>query len=71
MPDPPQLAPLHVEEERLYSQLLLGDPSTHPVPQGVLDQLAYKGNSFQPLDFTSSRSVGHHPKLLARGEVRI
>lgn len=29
-PEPPLLAPLHVEEQRLYSRLLLGDRASHP-----------------------------------------
>ncbi|CAM4598776.1 unnamed protein product [Leuciscus chuanchicus] len=30
MPDPPQLTPLHVEEQRLYSELLPSDRASHP-----------------------------------------
>ena len=29
MPEPPQLAPLDVEEQQLYSELLQGDRATH------------------------------------------
>ena len=31
MPEPPQLAPLDVEEQLLYSELLPGDRAPHPI----------------------------------------
>ncbi|KAK3574555.1 hypothetical protein QTP86_010175 [Hemibagrus guttatus] len=31
MPEPPQLSPLDVEEQRLYSELLLGDRAPYPI----------------------------------------
>ena len=34
MPKPPQLAPLDVEEQQLYSELLLGDRAPHPISKG-------------------------------------
>ncbi|KAK3523071.1 hypothetical protein QTP86_012652 [Hemibagrus guttatus] len=35
MPEPPQLAPLDVEEQRLYSKLLPGDRASYPISKGV------------------------------------
>ncbi|KAK3532345.1 hypothetical protein QTP86_016026 [Hemibagrus guttatus] len=35
MPEPPQLAPLDVEEQRLYSELLPGDRAPYPISKGV------------------------------------
>ena len=35
MPEPPQLAPLDVEEQRLYSELLPGDRAPHPISKGA------------------------------------
>ena len=35
--EPPQLAPLDVVEQQLYSELLLGDRAFHPIfPIGIL-----------------------------------
>lgn len=35
IPEPPRLVPLNVEEQRLFSELLLGDRAPHPVPNGA------------------------------------
>ena len=35
MPEPHQLAPLDVEEQLLYSELLLGDRAPHPISKGA------------------------------------
>ena len=35
MPEPPQLAPRDVEEQRLYSKLLPGDRAPHPISKGA------------------------------------
>ena len=35
MPKSPQLAPLNVEEQRLYSKLPPGDRAPNPIPKGV------------------------------------
>ncbi len=35
MPEPPQLTPLDVEEQRLYSELLLSDWASHPISKGA------------------------------------
>ena len=35
MPEPRQLAPLDVEEQRLYSKLLPGDRAPHPISKGA------------------------------------
>ncbi|MED6247309.1 hypothetical protein ATANTOWER_023886, partial [Ataeniobius toweri] len=37
MPEPPQLAPLDVEDQRLYSELLPDGRAPHPVSEGVPD----------------------------------
>ncbi|KAK5618707.1 hypothetical protein CRENBAI_013501 [Crenichthys baileyi] len=34
MPEPPQLAPLDVEKQRLYSESLPGDRASHPISKG-------------------------------------
>ena len=47
MPEPPQLAPLDVEEQRLYSELLPSDRAPHPISKGRPPPCA--GNSFLPL----------------------
>ena len=59
MPKPPQLAPLDVEGQRLYSELLSGDRAPHP-------------NSAEETHFghlyPGSYSLGHDPKFIAIGE---
>ncbi|KAK3517299.1 hypothetical protein QTP70_002944 [Hemibagrus guttatus] len=35
MPEPPQLPPFDVEEQRLYSELLLGDRAPYPISKGA------------------------------------
>ncbi|KAK3533046.1 hypothetical protein QTP70_006603 [Hemibagrus guttatus] len=35
MPEPPQLPPFDVEEQRLYSELLPGDRAPHPISKGA------------------------------------
>uniref|UniRef100_A0A3B3BM94 Ig-like domain-containing protein n=1 Tax=Oryzias melastigma TaxID=30732 RepID=A0A3B3BM94_ORYME len=35
MPEPPQLAPLDVEEKRLYSEFSPGDRASHPISKGA------------------------------------
>lgn len=36
IPEQPQLAPLYVEEQRLYSKHLLGERASHPISKGAL-----------------------------------
>ncbi len=44
MPKPPQLAPLDVEEQRLYSELLLSDRAPHPISKGAPSHPAEKAH---------------------------
>ncbi|KAK5618985.1 hypothetical protein CRENBAI_005126 [Crenichthys baileyi] len=63
MPEPPQLAPLDVEEQRLYSEPLLDGRAPHPISKGV------PGNPTDEAHFSrlypGSRSFGNHPKFMA------
>uniref|UniRef100_A0AAY5KXL8 Putative nuclease HARBI1 n=1 Tax=Esox lucius TaxID=8010 RepID=A0AAY5KXL8_ESOLU len=44
MPKPPQLTPLDVEEQRLYSELLPGDRTSHPISKGSPSHPAEKAH---------------------------
>ena len=66
MPEPPQLAPLDVEEQRLYSELLPGDRAPHPISKGAPCHPAEE-TCFSRL---GSYSFGHDPKFMAIGEGR-
>ncbi len=44
LPEPPQLAPLNVEEQRLYSELLPSDRAPHPISKGAPSHPAEKTN---------------------------
>ncbi|MEQ2242659.1 hypothetical protein ILYODFUR_038290 [Ilyodon furcidens] len=68
MPEPPQLAPLDVEEQQLYSELLLDGRAPHPISKGVLSHPTEETN-FSRL-YPGSRSFGHDPKFMAIGEDR-
>ncbi|MED6288286.1 hypothetical protein CHARACLAT_025059 [Characodon lateralis] len=57
MPEPPQLAPPDVEEQRLYSELLPNGRDPHPISKG------------EP-EFGSSFGSHHDPKFMAIGEGR-
>ncbi|MED6265449.1 hypothetical protein CHARACLAT_025586 [Characodon lateralis] len=56
MPKSPQMAPLDVEEQQLYSELLLDGCAPHPIS---------KGNPGHP---AGSRSFGHDPEFMPIGE---
>ncbi|MED6253340.1 hypothetical protein ATANTOWER_027092 [Ataeniobius toweri] len=68
MPKPPQLAPLDMEEQRLYSKPLPDGQAPHPISKGVPGNPAEEAN-FSPL-YPGSRSFGHDPKFMAKGESR-
>ncbi len=44
LPEPPQLAPLDVEEQQLYSELLPSDRAPHPISKGAPSHPAEKTN---------------------------
>ena len=68
MPEPPQLAPLNVEEQRLYSELLLGDRAPHPISKEAPRHPAAETH-FSRL-YPGSYSLGHDPKFMTVGEGR-
>ncbi|MED6281059.1 hypothetical protein CHARACLAT_017417, partial [Characodon lateralis] len=57
MPEPPQLAPLDVEEQRLYSE------APHPISKGVPGHPTEEAH-FSHL-YPGSHSFGHDPKFMA------
>ena len=68
MPKPPQLAPLDVEEQRLYSELLPGDRAPHPISKGVPHHPAEETH-FGRL-YQGSYSFSHDLKFMTIGEGR-
>ena len=68
MPKPPQLAPLDVKEQRLYSELLPGDRAPHPISKGAAHH-PVEETHFSRL-YPGSYSFGHDPKFMAIGEGR-
>ena len=66
MPEPPQLAPLDVEEQRLYSELLQGDRAPHPVSKGAPCHPAEETLFLSYLSY----SFGHDPKFMTIDEGR-
>ncbi|MEQ2163244.1 hypothetical protein GOODEAATRI_028202 [Goodea atripinnis] len=68
MPEPPQLAPLDVEEGRLYSELLPDGRAPHPITKGVPSHPTEEAH-FSRL-YPGSRSFVHGPKFMAIGEGR-
>ncbi|MEQ2287566.1 hypothetical protein AMECASPLE_013917 [Ameca splendens] len=68
MTEPPQLAPLDVEEKRLYSELLPDGRAPHPISKGVPGHPAEEAH-FSRL-YPRSRSFGHDPKFITIGEGR-
>ena len=68
MPVPPQLAPLDVEEQQLYSELLAGDRAPHPISKGV-PRHHVEQTHFGHL-YLGSYSFGHDPKFMTIGEGR-
>ncbi|CAM4567741.1 unnamed protein product [Leuciscus chuanchicus] len=65
MPEPPQLTPLDVEEQRLYSELLQSDRASHPISKGSPSHPAEKAH-FGRL-YPGSCPFGHDPKLMTIG----
>ncbi|MED6234357.1 hypothetical protein ATANTOWER_027861 [Ataeniobius toweri] len=68
MPEPPQLAPLDVEEQRLYSEPLPDGRAPHPISNGVPGHPTEEAH-FSRL-YPRSRSFSHDPKFMAIGEGR-
>ncbi|XP_060798521.1 class I histocompatibility antigen, F10 alpha chain-like isoform X2 [Neoarius graeffei] len=68
MPEPPQLIPLDVEQQRLYSELLPNDCASHPISKGAPSHPA-KETHFGRL-YPRSCPFGHYPKLMTIGESR-
>ncbi len=68
MPDPPQLTPLDVEEQRLYSELLPSDWASHSISKGAPSHPTEKAH-FGRL-YPGSCPFGHDPKLMTIGESR-
>ena len=68
IPEPPQLALLDVEEQRLYSELLLGDRAPHHISKGAPRHPAEETH-FGRL-YPGSRSFGHDPKFMTIGDCR-
>ncbi|MEQ2311648.1 hypothetical protein AMECASPLE_022511 [Ameca splendens] len=68
MPEPPQLALLDVEEQRLYSEPLRDGQARHPISKRV------PGNPMEEAHFSrlypGTRSFGNDPKLMAIGKGR-
>ncbi|MEQ2255054.1 hypothetical protein ILYODFUR_009835 [Ilyodon furcidens] len=62
MPEPPQLAPLDVEKQRLYSEPLPDDRASHLISKGEPRHPAEETH-FDRL-YPGSRSFGHDPKLM-------
>ncbi|KAK3522012.1 hypothetical protein QTP70_021395 [Hemibagrus guttatus] len=56
MPEPPQLPPFDVEEQRLYSELLPGDKAPHPMEEAHFGRL-----------YPGSYPFGHDPELMTIG----
>ena len=66
MPEPPQLAPLDVEEQRLYSESLPDVQAPHPISKAEPGHPAEETH-FSRL-YLRSRSFGHYPKFMTIGE---
>ncbi|KAK3573107.1 hypothetical protein QTP86_013217 [Hemibagrus guttatus] len=68
MPEPPQLPPFNVEEQRLYSKLLPGDRAPYPISKGAPCYPTEEAH-FSRL-YPGSYPFGHDPELMAIGESR-
>ncbi|KAK3548030.1 hypothetical protein QTP70_003062 [Hemibagrus guttatus] len=66
MPEPPQLSPFDVEEQRLYSKLLPGDRAPYPIPKGAPCHPMEEAH-FGRL-YPGSYPSGHDPELMTIGE---
>ncbi|KAK3535514.1 hypothetical protein QTP70_016937 [Hemibagrus guttatus] len=62
MPEPPQLSPFDVEEQRLYSELLPGDRATCPISKGAPRHPTEEAH-FSRL-YPRSYPFGHDPELM-------
>ncbi|KAK3527484.1 hypothetical protein QTP86_023019, partial [Hemibagrus guttatus] len=63
MPEPPQLPPFDVEEQRLYSELLPGDRAPYPISKGAPCHPTEEAH-FGRL-YPGSYPFGHDPELMA------
>ncbi|KAK3524881.1 hypothetical protein QTP86_011082 [Hemibagrus guttatus] len=68
MPEPPQLPPFDVEEQRLYSELLSGDRAPYPISKGLSRHPTEEAH-FGRL-YPGSYPFGHDPELMTIGESR-
>ncbi|KAK3558937.1 hypothetical protein QTP86_000063 [Hemibagrus guttatus] len=68
MPEPPQLPPFDVEEQRLYSELLPGDRAPYPISKGAPRHPTEEAH-FGCL-YPGSYLFGHDPELMTIGESR-
>ncbi len=68
MPEPPQLTPLDVEDQRLYSELLPSDRAPHPISKECSATLRRKLISAGL--YPGSCPFGHDPQLMTIGESR-
>ncbi|MEQ2190311.1 hypothetical protein GOODEAATRI_034443 [Goodea atripinnis] len=66
MPESTQLAPLDVEEQRLYSEPLQDSRAPHPISKGASGHPTEEAH-FSRL-YPGSNSFGHDPKFMAIGE---
>ena len=66
MPEPPQLAPLDAEEQRLYSESLPDVRAPHPISKAE-PRHSSEEIHFEHL-FPQSHSFSHYPKLVTIGE---
>ncbi|KAK3562309.1 hypothetical protein QTP86_033325, partial [Hemibagrus guttatus] len=62
MPEPPQLPPFNVEEQRLYSELLPGDRAPYPISKGAHRHPTEEAH-FGHL-YPGSYPFGHDPELM-------
>ncbi|KAK3566086.1 hypothetical protein QTP86_025538 [Hemibagrus guttatus] len=67
MPEPPQLPPFDVEEQRLYSELLPGDRAPYPISKGAPCHPTEEAH-FGRL-YPGSYPFGHDPELMTIGSV--
>ncbi|KAK3536298.1 hypothetical protein QTP86_001402, partial [Hemibagrus guttatus] len=68
MPEPPQLPPFDVEEQRLYSELLPGDRAPYHISKGAPCHPTEEAH-FGRL-YLGSYPFGHDPELMTIGESR-
>ncbi|KAK3545464.1 hypothetical protein QTP70_007684 [Hemibagrus guttatus] len=68
MPEPPQLPPFDVEEQRLFSEHLPGDRAPYPISKGAPRHPTEEAH-FGCL-YPGSYPFGHDPELMTIGESR-